>query len=159
MARICQVTGKKTNFGNRIARRGLAKKKGGVGIKITGITARKFQVNLQRIKVLLPDGTVKRMRVAASVIRAGWILAKVDGRMQRVPLVKAVRGRNRQFQAPKEEAAAGAAAAAVAAAEAGKESPQAETPPEAEAPPVSSEPSAPAESKPDTATDTPSSGS
>jgi large subunit ribosomal protein L28 len=96
MGRVCQVSGKRTSFGNSISRRGLPKKKGGIGLKTTGITARKFKPNLQRVRVLLPDGTVKRMRVAASVIRNGWITVTEGGKEKRVPLVKAPRGRNRK---------------------------------------------------------------
>jgi len=93
MARVCQVTGKRTRFGNTISRRGLPKKKGGIGLKTTGITRRKFKPNLQKVRVLLPDGTVKRIRVAASVIRNGWITITEGGKEKRVPLVKAPRGR------------------------------------------------------------------
>ena len=104
MGRVCEVSGKKTRFGNKVSRRGMAKSKGGVGIKLTGITRRKFKVNLQKIRVILPDWTVKRMRVAASVIRNGWITTRINGKMQRVPLVKAARGRNRRrLQAENEE--------------------------------------------------------
>ena len=55
MSRVCQVTGKKTQVGNKLARRGLAKYKGGVGIKTTGITKRKFKVNLQWKTVWVPE--------------------------------------------------------------------------------------------------------
>jgi len=93
MSRVCQVTGKRTRFGNSISRRGLPIKKGGIGLKTTGITRRKFRPNLQKVRVLLPDGTVKRIRVAASVIRNGWITITEGGKVKRVPLVKAPRGR------------------------------------------------------------------
>ncbi len=46
MSRKCQVTGKKPVVGNRYALRGIAKKKKGVGIKVTGITRRRFLPNL-----------------------------------------------------------------------------------------------------------------
>ncbi|RKY39178.1 MAG: 50S ribosomal protein L28, partial [Candidatus Omnitrophota bacterium] len=42
MSRICEICGKKPIAGRKIARRGLAKKKGGIGKKITGITSRRF---------------------------------------------------------------------------------------------------------------------
>ena len=46
MARKCQVTGKVPSTGNHYAIRGIAKKKKGVGLKITGITSRRFLPNL-----------------------------------------------------------------------------------------------------------------
>ena len=70
---ICAVCGKKPITGNRIARRGLAKSKGGVGIKITGITRRRFLPNLQKIRAILPGGSVKTVKVCVSCIQAGKI--------------------------------------------------------------------------------------
>jgi large subunit ribosomal protein L28 len=46
MARRCQVTGKTPKTGRSYAIRGIAKKKKGVGLKITGITRRRFLPNL-----------------------------------------------------------------------------------------------------------------
>gem|GEM_PF-83340 len=99
MARTCEVSGKRTRVGKSIARRGLPKKKGGVGLKTTGHTKRKFKSNVQKVRVLLPNGTVRRMHLATSVIKKGEITVKIDGRMQTVPLVKALRGRQRDFMA------------------------------------------------------------
>ena len=97
MARRCEVTGKGTKSGKSIGRRGLPKKKGGVGLKTTGHTKRTFKSNVQKVRVLLPNGTVRRMKLATSVIKKGEIEVRIDGRMQTVPLVKALRGRNRAF--------------------------------------------------------------
>ncbi len=101
MARRCEQSGKATRSGKSIARRGLPKKKGGVGLNITGHTKRKFKPNIQKIRVLLPNGTVRRMKLAASVIKKGQITVTIDGVQQTVPLVKALRGRNREFTRPK----------------------------------------------------------
>ncbi len=65
MSRVCYLTGKKPHSGKRITRRGIAKKKGGIGLKTTGITTRRFLPNLQIVKII-ENGTVKRVRVAAS---------------------------------------------------------------------------------------------
>ncbi len=46
MSRRCQVTGKVPVTGNSYAIRGIAKKKKGVGLKVTGITRRRFLPNL-----------------------------------------------------------------------------------------------------------------
>ncbi|MDA0837713.1 MAG: 50S ribosomal protein L28 [Planctomycetota bacterium] len=98
MARTCPISGKRTRVGNSVARRGLPKRTGGIGLKTTGITRRKFRVNLQSIRVLLPNGTVKKMRVAASVIRNGWITIDQDGKKVRVPLAIAPRGLGKKPQ-------------------------------------------------------------
>ncbi|HJM39000.1 MAG TPA: 50S ribosomal protein L28 [Planctomycetota bacterium] len=102
MSRKCEVSGKSTRSGKTIARRGLPKKKGGVGLKTTGHTKRKFKSNIQKLRVLLPNGTVRRMKLATSVIKKGEITVKIDGVEQTVPLVKALRGRNREFVKDKE---------------------------------------------------------
>ena len=97
MARRCEVSGKETRSGMSIARRGLPKKKGGVGLNTTGHTKRKCKANIQKVRVLLPNGTVQRMKLATSVIKKGEITVKIDGVIRTVPLVKALRGRNRDF--------------------------------------------------------------
>ena len=92
MGRECEVSGKKTVFGNRVTHRGKAKYLGGVGTKITGISRRTFMPNLQRIKVWLPNGTTRKVRVATSVIRTGMLTLEVDGKVQTFPLIKAAKG-------------------------------------------------------------------
>jgi large subunit ribosomal protein L28 len=73
MSRICEVTGKGPIKGNIIWRSGKSKKSGGIGTHVTAITKRKFQVNLQRVKAILPSGEVRYVRVAASAIKKGLI--------------------------------------------------------------------------------------
>ena len=92
MGRQCEVSGKKTSFGNHITTRGKAKYLGGVGIKTTGISRRTFMPNLQRIHVWLPDGTTRHVRVATSVIRTGMLTLEVNGVMKTFPLIKASKG-------------------------------------------------------------------
>lgn len=46
MARKCQVTGKKPVMGYKYAIRGIAKKKKGIGLKVTGKTKRRHCPNL-----------------------------------------------------------------------------------------------------------------
>jgi large subunit ribosomal protein L28 len=72
MSRVCQFTGKKTVFGNAITRRGKAKRLGGVGKKVTGVTRRKFKANIQKVRAVI-DGNVRRVRVSAKAIRLGLI--------------------------------------------------------------------------------------
>jgi large subunit ribosomal protein L28 len=71
--KVCEICGRHPHRGRQIARRGLAKKKGGVGKKITGITKRTFKPNLQRIRAVV-DGKTTRIRVCAACIRAGKIV-------------------------------------------------------------------------------------
>jgi large subunit ribosomal protein L28 len=72
MARVCAVCGKRTESGNQITRRGLARRKGGVGRKITGRAPRKFKPNVQRIRVLIGK-TPTRMRVCVRCLKAGKV--------------------------------------------------------------------------------------
>jgi large subunit ribosomal protein L28 len=92
MGRQCEVSGKKTTFGNQITTRGKAKYLGGVGKKTTGISRRTFKPNLQRIHVWLPNGTTRWVLVATSVIRNGQLTLEVDGKEQTFPLVKVSKG-------------------------------------------------------------------
>ena len=92
MGRQCEVSGKKTSFGNHVTTRGKAKYLGGVGTKCTGISRRTFKPNLQRIHIWLPNGTTTHVRVATSVIRSGQITLEVDGKAQTFPLIKASKG-------------------------------------------------------------------
>jgi large subunit ribosomal protein L28 len=92
MGKKCEVSGKKTTFGNHITTRGKAKYLGGVGIKTTGISRRTFEPNLQRIHVWLPNGTTRYVRVATSVIRSGILKLEVDGVVKTFPLIKASKG-------------------------------------------------------------------
>ena len=73
MSRVCEFCGKKTEVGNQIERRGLAKWKGGVGKKITGKTKRKFKPNLQMVRAKI-DGSVKRIKVCTRCISAGKVV-------------------------------------------------------------------------------------
>ncbi|MEE9368681.1 MAG: 50S ribosomal protein L28 [Pontiella sp.] len=73
MGRECAVTGKKTVVGRRIVRKGLAKKKGGIGLHVTSATKRTFKPNLQRVRVRDEKGTVKRIWVSAKALRSGAV--------------------------------------------------------------------------------------
>ena len=73
MPRKCPFTGKKTRSGRKYAHRGKAKYLGGVGIKTTGKTKRKFKVNMQRVRAVI-DGGVRRINVSTKAIRCGLIV-------------------------------------------------------------------------------------
>jgi len=55
MSKVCQVTGKKPKKGNSYSIRGIAKKKKGIGLKITGVKRRRFQPNLVKKRFWFPD--------------------------------------------------------------------------------------------------------
>jgi large subunit ribosomal protein L28 len=74
MSRVCEICGKKPAAGRQIARRGLSKKSGGIGLKTTGVTARRFLPNIQKIKVKDPNGTVRHAKVCTECIRNGKIV-------------------------------------------------------------------------------------
>lgn len=70
MSRKCQVTGKKPVTGNRYAIRGIAKKKKGIGIKVTGITRRRFLPNLVKKRFWFQEeNRFITLRLATSAMR------------------------------------------------------------------------------------------
>ncbi len=73
---VCYFTGKKTTFGNQITHRGKAKYLGGVGTKVTGITARTFKPNIQKVRAVI-DGRIVRIKVSAKAIKAGLVVKPV----------------------------------------------------------------------------------
>lgn len=72
MPRVCPFTGKKTITGRQYTRRGKAKYLGGVGVKTTGKTKRKFRPNLQKVRAVI-GGKVTRITVSAKAMRMGVI--------------------------------------------------------------------------------------
>ena len=73
MGRACHFSKKATRVGGTICRRGLAKKFGGVGSRIIARNKRNFRPNLQRVTAVV-DGSVKRIWIAASEIKAGKLV-------------------------------------------------------------------------------------
>ena len=73
MSRICSVTGKRPQRGGKIIRKGLTKKSGGIGTSLVKVSKRKFKPNLQRVRVKLPNGQVKRMWVSVKALKAGKV--------------------------------------------------------------------------------------
>ncbi len=76
MSRSCEICGKGTAVGYQIERRGLAKRKGGVGRKITGRTKRKFKANIQTIRANI-NGSIKRIKICTRCINAGKVVKVV----------------------------------------------------------------------------------
>jgi large subunit ribosomal protein L28 len=73
MSRECELCGKKPVAGRSIVRHGIPKKRGGIGLHTTGISARRFVPNLQRVRVRLPNGAVTRMRICTRCLRSGKV--------------------------------------------------------------------------------------
>ncbi|MFA6186931.1 MAG: 50S ribosomal protein L28 [Phycisphaerae bacterium] len=73
MSRVCHFLGKRTTTGNTIARRGKAKYLGGVGVKTTGITKRKFKPNIQKVRAII-DGKPCRIKVSTKAIKMGLVV-------------------------------------------------------------------------------------
>ena len=72
MSRVCSICGKRPSAGRSIVMRGMAKKKGGVGRKVTGITKRTFRPNIQKVRAVV-NGETKRVKVCAACIRSGRV--------------------------------------------------------------------------------------
>ena len=73
MARTCDFCGKGTASGAQIARRGLPKKQGGIGLRITGRTKRKFKANIQRVTGMV-NGERKRIKICGRCMKAGKLV-------------------------------------------------------------------------------------
>ena len=84
MAKECFYLGKKVAKGNSVETRGKAKRLGGVGTKITGITRRKFKPNLQKVRAVV-DGKVKRIWVSTQAIRMGLVQKPVVNKPFEIP--------------------------------------------------------------------------
>jgi len=70
MSRVCLITGKKSRFGRKYTLRGIAKKKKGIGLKITGCKNRRFLPNLIRKRLWLADeGRFVSMRLSTAALR------------------------------------------------------------------------------------------
>jgi len=77
MGAECEICGKKKTMGYTLARRGLAKKKGGVGRWIIGRSKRAFKPNLQTVRAKV-GGTVKRIRICTKCLRSGKVTKVVS---------------------------------------------------------------------------------
>jgi large subunit ribosomal protein L28 len=74
MSRKCSITGAKPVRGSKIHRRGLAKKKGGIGMHVTAVTPRYFQPNLQTKRVWVPE--LKKFVTVKATARAFKTISK-----------------------------------------------------------------------------------
>ncbi|MFA6929612.1 MAG: 50S ribosomal protein L28 [Lentisphaeria bacterium] len=73
MSKVCEICGKHKTVGGHITRRGLAKKKGGIGMHVVKNTKRTFSPNLQNVRASVNGNTV-RMTVCTACIRSNKIV-------------------------------------------------------------------------------------
>lgn len=74
MGYVCDFTGKKPSYGKTRTYRGQKIVKGGFGLKPTGISRRRFRPNIQKMRIVLEDGTVQTARVSTNAIRSGLVV-------------------------------------------------------------------------------------
>ena len=83
MAHVCEYSGKRPQMGKKVVRRGKAKKTGGIGQNVTGISKRRWKPNLQTIRIMDENGTVRKVKVCARYIKAGKFKKAASVRRQR----------------------------------------------------------------------------
>ena len=73
MAKICIVCQKTKTVGGHVARRGMARIKGGAGRKITGRSRRLFRPNVQKVRILNDKGIGISAYVCTKCLKAGKV--------------------------------------------------------------------------------------
>ncbi|MFA6814694.1 MAG: 50S ribosomal protein L28 [Lentisphaeria bacterium] len=73
MSKVCDICGKHKAFGGHITRRGLAKKKGGIGMHVVKNNKRTFSPNLQSVKAIVNGGVV-RLKVCTACLRSNKVV-------------------------------------------------------------------------------------
>ena len=77
MSKVCEICDKRPRAGWSIKRRGMAKKKGGAGKKITGTSRRWFKPNIRHVKAIMPEG-VRFIYICAKCLKAGKIKKAIN---------------------------------------------------------------------------------
>ena len=72
MSNVCEICGKGRTVGGSITRRGLAKKKGGIGMHVVKNNKRVFHPNIQSVRVN-EGGSVVKKKVCTACIRSGKV--------------------------------------------------------------------------------------
>ena len=73
MSKVCISCGKHKVMGGHIARRGMARIKGGAGRKITGRSKRAFHPNVHKMRIINAKGTVLTAYVCTKCLKAGKV--------------------------------------------------------------------------------------
>lgn len=89
MSKVCFISGKGPHTGGSIIRKGITKKAGGIGTHIVKVNKRKFRPNLQRVRVVMPSGQVKRVWVCAKELKTGKVVKATRGMNRSRPSAKA----------------------------------------------------------------------
>ena len=76
MASKCELCGKAPSFGNRVARLG----KGAIKRRIKAKTSRRWNPNVQTVRVAAGGNTTRRAHVCTSCIKAGKVQRQTAGR-------------------------------------------------------------------------------
>ncbi|MEX1013066.1 MAG: 50S ribosomal protein L28 [Waddliaceae bacterium] len=70
MSKQCQVTKRKPSVGRKYAIRGIAKKKKGIGLNITGKTKRRFEPNLMKKRIwFAEENRFISLKLSAAALR------------------------------------------------------------------------------------------
>ena len=89
MGKRCVISGAGPQSGRKYKRRGMIRRKGGAGSKIIGKTLRVIRPNLQRVKIVDANGTVKHVWVTARMLRAGKVTKAGKASVKRAAAAKA----------------------------------------------------------------------
>ncbi len=91
MSKVCQVTGKRPMKGNKYAIRGIAKKKKGIGLKVTGIKKRRYLPNLVKKRFFFTEeNRFVTLRLCTNAMRTidklglGTVIRKLRAEGQKV---------------------------------------------------------------------------
>lgn len=74
--KICWLTKKKSTKGGNIIHRGISKKKGGIGLQLVKNNKRQFFPNLQKVRIKLKNGMIKKVWLSAKALKS-WKVEKV----------------------------------------------------------------------------------
>ncbi|MBA2123550.1 hypothetical protein B9J78_01185 [bacterium Unc6] len=83
MSRICSICGKGPMAGRNIVRKGMAKKKGGVGRRIVRVTKRVFLPNVRKIRVR-EGSSIKWKYVCSKCLKAGKVEKPIPRQKQEI---------------------------------------------------------------------------
>lgn len=73
MSRRCSVCDKGPVAGRTYTYRGIAIKKGGIGLNITGKSKRRFLPNLKNVRIVTKKGSIVSAKVCTRCIKSGKI--------------------------------------------------------------------------------------
>ncbi len=68
MSAKCEFCNKGARVGNNVTRRGIAKSKGGIGRRVTGRSKRRYNANIQKIRVVV-KGVARRVKMCTRCMK------------------------------------------------------------------------------------------